>query len=193
MFNKKEYMNQYKLTHKKEKAIHDAIYYQKHKEEVRKKQNIYSKKYHKTHKLEEKKYREEHKKEISIGKRNCYLKKREYYLECMKKYQETHRRERNQHEKNRRRIDNNYRILLNIRTRINLALKRNSKITTTTKLLGCSLDFLKLHLESQFKLGMNWDNYGKWHVDHKIPCASFDLSKPSEQRKCFHYTNLQPL
>ena len=24
-------------------------------------------------------------------------------------------------------------------------------------------------------------------------CASFDLTKPEEQKKCFHYINLQPL
>jgi hypothetical protein len=44
---------------------------------------------------------------------------------------------------------------------------------------------------------MNWDNYGfgidKWNMDHIIPCASFDLSDPEQQKKCFHYTNLQPL
>jgi hypothetical protein len=42
---------------------------------------------------------------------------------------------------------------------------------------------------------MNWSNYGLhgWHIDHIRPCASFDLSKSEEQRKCFHYTNLQPL
>ena len=40
---------------------------------------------------------------------------------------------------------------------------------------------------------MSWNNYGKWHVDHIRPCIDFDLSKPEEQQKCFHYTNLQPL
>ncbi len=40
---------------------------------------------------------------------------------------------------------------------------------------------------------MSWENYGKWHVDHILPCASFDLGKPEEQFKCFNYKNLQPL
>lgn len=41
---------------------------------------------------------------------------------------------------------------------------------------------------------MTWGNYGPiWHVDHKRPCAGFDLTDPAQQRECFHYTNLQPL
>jgi len=63
------------------------------------------------------------------------------------------------------------------------------------KLVGCSIDQLKQHIEKQFKKGMSWDNWGiyGWHIDHIKPCASFDLTKESEQKKCFHYTNLQPL
>ena len=41
---------------------------------------------------------------------------------------------------------------------------------------------------------MNWDNYGKyWHIDHIIPCSSFDFNNEQSQRICFHYTNMQPL
>jgi len=40
---------------------------------------------------------------------------------------------------------------------------------------------------------MTRENHGKWHLDHVRPCASFDLTKPEEQEKCFHYSNYQPL
>ena len=40
---------------------------------------------------------------------------------------------------------------------------------------------------------MSWSNRGEWHIDHIIPCSSFNLLDEKEQEKCFHYTNLQPL
>jgi hypothetical protein len=40
---------------------------------------------------------------------------------------------------------------------------------------------------------MTMENQGKWHIDHIIPCASFDLRCPVQQLACFHYNNLQPL
>ncbi|MFH0806001.1 MAG: hypothetical protein V1901_03950 [Patescibacteria group bacterium] len=95
--------------------------------------------------------------------------------------------------KNRRHIDINFKILGNLRCRIYKALKGFDKSDYTQKLIGCSIEYLKQYLEKQFRAGMTWKNYGKWHIDHIKPCARFDLSKPSQQRKCFHYTNLQPL
>ena len=42
---------------------------------------------------------------------------------------------------------------------------------------------------------MTWQNHTVtgWHIDHIMPCSNFDLSKPEQQKECFHYTNLQPL
>jgi hypothetical protein len=112
-----------------------------------------------------------------------------------KEYQFNHKIERNKRRKINRTMNIQYKLVENLRNRIWYSLKRNCKSTTTIKLLGCSLNFLKKYLEKQFKRGMNWNNYGYygWHVDHKIPCAKFNLSKKSEQYKCFNYTNLQPL
>lgn len=106
-----------------------------------------------------------------------------------------HREKRIAQKKTKRQQDTNTRIKCNLRRRLNNAIKTNSKTSSTLNLLGCSIDYLKHHLEKQFSPEMSWDNYGRygWHIDHIIPCASFDLSKEEEQKKCFHYTNLQPL
>lgn len=117
--------------------------------------------------------------------------KRKQRLENCEKY----RIYRRQYKQNRRKRDMNYKILENLRIRLRAVLKNNIKTDTTITLIGCSIDILRKHIESNFKFGMMWSNYGRngWHIDHIIPCASFDLSKPEEQTKCFHYTNLQPL
>lgn len=94
-----------------------------------------------------------------------------------------------------RKSDPIYRLKRSLRSRLYFALVNNSKAGKTIDMIGCSMDFLKSYLESKFKDGMSWDNYGEggWHVDHIIPCVAFDLSKIEEQYKCFNYTNLQPL
>lgn len=90
--------------------------------------------------------------------------------------------------------DINYKLLHNCGNRVRKLLKDKDD-TRTVDLLGCSIQELKQHLEKQFQEGMSWDNYGVkgWHIDHIKPCASFDLRLESEQKLCFHYTNLQPL
>jgi hypothetical protein len=60
-------------------------------------------------------------------------------------------------------------------------------------LLGCGIEDFKLHIESNWESGMSWDNYGEWHLDHMIPCAVFDLSKPEHQSRCFHFSNVRPM
>ena len=41
---------------------------------------------------------------------------------------------------------------------------------------------------------MSFDNYGSyWHIDHVIPCSKFDLTDDKEIKRCFRWTNLQPL
>ncbi len=88
-----------------------------------------------------------------------------------------------------------FRLTSILRARLNKAIIPNIKNRSSLEFIGCSIEQLKQHLESQFLLGMNWNNHSLhgWHIDHRIPCAKFDLSKEEEQFKCFHYTNLQPL
>jgi hypothetical protein len=90
---------------------------------------------------------------------------------------------------------------LKIRRRLSSSIRRmiksrgGKKQIGTKSLTGCSVNELMAHIEKKFKPGMNWNNRATfgWHIDHIRPCASFDLTNPDEQKKCFHYTNLQPL
>ena len=95
--------------------------------------------------------------------------------------------------KMRRRTNPIYAIATSIRKRLWRVLKGELKSAHSHELVGCSFADLRNHLEQQFTSGMTWDNYGKWHIDHKTPCAAFNLSHQDQLRACFHYQNLQPL
>ena len=84
---------------------------------------------------------------------------------------------------------------LRVRTHDAIRAAGATKSARTVELLGASIEEVRAHLEAQFKLGMNWDNWARdgWHIDHIKPCASFDLTDPEQQKACFHYSNLQPL
>ena len=95
----------------------------------------------------------------------------------------------------RYKTDPTFRLKFLLRARLKMALREQNarKNTKTFDLVGCSIKELKNRRETQFQEGMAWNNYGEWHIDHIRPCSSFDLLKIEEQKKCFHYTNLQPL
>lgn len=103
----------------------------------------------------------------------------------------------NKYEREKEKNDPTYKVSQRVRGRIRKLIKQagSKKFYKTSRLLGCTSLEAKEHLEKQFKDGMTWENHGNngWHIDHIIPCASFDLTDPEQQKKCFHYTNLQPL
>ena len=125
-----------------------------------------------------------------------YWKNPEYRREKSKEFRINNPKYSQYYIKSKLKTDINFRIAYNMRHRIIYAIKnsKTKKCTKTTNLLSCTVIKLKNYLESKFLPTMTWENYGKyWHIDHIIPCASFDLSIEEEQKKCFHYTNLQPL
>ncbi len=129
-------------------------------------------------------------------------KRREKKLVYMKKYEprsailaklrrqknpEKHRLQRNLKYRN----NPQYRIKTCLSTRLrNFILKKGRR---TMDYVGCSASDLMLFLQAQFTKGMAWNNYGEWEIDHRIPCSSFDLTNPDHIRRCFHFSNLQPL
>lgn len=135
----------------------------------------------------------------SVSCKACYSKV--YYKEnkdriraSRKKHFETNKRKRQEYEKQRYSNDINYRIARNIRARTRLFLKSKTsynKSQSFKNYIGCDIETLKLYLESKFKPGMSWENYGKWHIDHIVPLNS--AKNVDEMYQLCHYNNLQPL
>lgn len=142
-------------------------------------------------------YRKNSPDNVKKTKRKHYIDKSDYIKEQSLKYYYEHpeqeKRRRYEYQRNKLVIDPYFRLVHNLRGRMNHALNGNIKVAKSLELLGCTGEELAKHLQSQFQGGMTLDNHGKWHIDHIKPCSAFDLSDPEQQKQCFHYTNLQPL
>jgi hypothetical protein len=149
----------------------------------------------------DKKYREKNKEKLNeYHKEWSKLKRKE-----LREYHSTWRGNNREHvnEKtrlwylNRRRTDPSFRLKCNTRTAVWTCLKERdvAKYRSTFELLGYSLKELMTHLEALFTEGMTWDNYGEWHVDHKIPMNSFNFETTDDRefKLCWCLDNLQPL
>jgi len=199
----------------------------KYREANRERYNEYQKKYREANKEKIKEYNETNKEKIKASKakwaknnkekikakdakyrknnpnkvKNWIKLNRKHYLEYQKKYREANKEKRNQHNKIRRLNDNQYRLISNIRTSIRKSFRVNNipKSSKTIKILGCSYEEFKEHIESKWEDWMTWDNYGLyngeeecgWDLDHIIPIST---AKTEEDIiRLSHYTNYQPL
>lgn len=95
----------------------------------------------------------------------------------------------------RKRREPQYRLNVNMSRSIRRALNGNKNKHRWEKLVGYTVLDLKNHLEKQFQEGMSWDNYGKWHIDHKIPVTAFNYSRFEHRdfERCWELKNLQPM
>lgn len=113
-----------------------------------------------------------------------------------KKYFQDHKKEINQSYTLRRSTDIQFKISHSLRGKLFNSIKKESKRSSALLLLGCSVKEFKKYIEKQFKPGMSWDKWGngkdKFHLDHIVPIAAFDLTDYEQQKICFHYTNFRP-
>lgn len=198
----KEYMREYRLKNpvKKYQDEYNKKYYERNKEKISS-QTI--------------QYYEANKEKMNARKKQYFEENKDYFLALKKKYwrdnkhiigpknKERYELNKEQYNKNHYRnwkkpkyySDVEFHLKEVLSSRIRQALLKGYKSARTEDLIGCTIPELRLHLESKFKEGMSWENHSitGWHVDHIVPCDSFDLTSPEEQKKCFHYSNLQPL
>jgi len=97
--------------------------------------------------------------------------------------------------KKRRKIDSKFRLNCNIRDGIGRSLRGAKAGQHWEDMVGYTIKQLKRHLEGQFIDGMTWDNYGEWHIDHIIPIAAHNFTKPfhTDFKRAWSLENLQPM
>jgi len=137
-------------------------------------------------------YRKAHPKDRSDYFRQYYFLNREERISYNSSWRDSHRQEKAAYGKTYNK--KNFLPCL-LRTRLNgsLRLKGTKKVGSHIKELGCSIKELRIHIESLFSPGMSWQNHGKWHIDHIIPLASFNLEDPKQLSAACHFSNLRPL
>jgi hypothetical protein len=122
---------------------------------------------------------------------------RERLRENERQYRQSNRlaqREYNRQYRNTRyRTDPAYRMRVIVRARIRMFLKGKSVGGSTKRLLGCSYEQARSHIESQWTEEMCWENHGiVWDIDHIMPLSkTLDGSEVSLLAAC-NYRNLRP-
>lgn len=126
-------------------------------------------------------------------KKNAPLKYKGREKEYMKEWNKAHAKERAEKQRKRMKEDPLFRLKVNVRKFINHSFRRKNipKQDKTEKILGCTFDFFRDYIASKFKEGMNFDNYGKWQIDHIIPLST--AKNEEDVLRLCHYSNLQPL
>lgn len=124
--------------------------------------------------------------------KNQYIKHRKRWIDRSKKWRKDNKEKVRAYQRTKNFCIQTKRAdALRMRTR-KLLRTKNSNIFNPT--LGCTGNEFKAYISSQFKDGMNFDNYGKiWNIDHIKPIKTFDLTDPEQYKAAAHYTNCRPV
>lgn len=165
------YARQYRITHKERLAIYDREYQKRNRVKLTMRNKIRRSDNPAKFIKWQKDWRRNH--SVNVRKTQC------------------------KYARSRRARDINFKIRAVLRARLSKFLLMKKDNERSRYLLGCSIEDFRIYLESKFEPGMSWSNYGrgigKWNIDHIMPCSIFDLAKHEHIKRCFHFSNMQPL
>jgi 5-methylcytosine-specific restriction endonuclease McrA len=198
MFNKKEYMKQYRQKNKGRIA--------EYSKQWRLKNSIYMKEYLKNYSPEKKKesnkqWYEKNREKILERQRQNYHNNPEKERERRKRKYWKHKGERNEYRnqwiKDKRKIDLKFNLNIKMSSAIHNSLKGNKNGRHWETLVGYTLNDLIKHLKKAMPEGYNWQDFleGKLHIDHIIPKSIFNFDSPEQIdfQRCWTLENLRLL
>jgi hypothetical protein len=187
----------YKEIYKKKRTEYSRRYREKNREEYNKKQRerwennketykeynkisyLKNKKWHEEYRAKNKEkislYRQEHQEHLNELARIRYAKNKDKHREYRQQNKERLNEHNKKWQKKARKTNSLFRIKSLFRSAVLQSFKRIglNKPTNTEKLMGCTAEEAKAHIESLFQEGMTWENYGEWHIDHIRPVCTF--------------------
>ena len=197
----RECEKKYRLENKERRKISKKNYGIKNKEQIKnKKREYYINNKEKINKRN-KNWAINNKEAVKIQRHKKYLRTKEKTIKQSREWRANNIDRSREYQRNwtkhKRKTDPCYAIGQRLRksTCGHLKAFNLKKDFITLDTTGMNLKDLKAYLESKFTEGMTWEKFlnSEIEIDHIKPCCSFDLTKPEEQKKCFHYSNLQPL
>jgi hypothetical protein len=153
----------------------------------------YRKNYYQQHKEYYKLWRNNNKPKVLEYHKRHRSQKRKYMIWYREKNKFAYQMYQKMYRERRRRTDPNFKVSENLRSRLNTALRHQSKTGSAIRDLGCSIEDFKTYITTKFSPGMTWDNYGEWELDHIIPLSRFNLTDRNQLLMALNYTNYQPL
>ena len=190
-YYKNKHKNKEKTKQNRAKA--SKKYYQKNKEKCKDSSTAWAKKNAAV-------VKERYDKKSKEYAKTYYTKNKEKHVEANKKWRQknkdTHKEINKKYRKNRRLRDPLFVVKEKLRACVRAAFKRikQNKFSDTQKLLGCTWEEAKIHIENFWQEGMCWENHGNgpgtWNIDHIRPVHSF---VEEDMHLMNHINNLQPL
>ena len=138
-------------------------------------------------------FRKKYAKRTNYKRKDNAQRCREYRLNHPERYREQKRR----YIARKRATDKNFLVQDRISCQVYQFLKRKNlqKTNSFWKSVNYTPENLRESLESQFWYGMEWDNYGDWHIDHIKPKSKFKIEEYGDEQfhECWGISNMQPL
>ena len=97
-----------------------------------------------------------------------------------------------EYQKSRRQSDIQFKLIGNLRSRLNQCIKQKSQ--TTKDLIGIPFPMFMNWIEFQLPAGYLIGDLGKkLHIDHVIPLTAYNLNDETHLQQAMSWVNLQPL
>lgn len=170
-------------------------WYERNREEVAAKAKIRREENAESIKASKKSYYNANVEKMRQSKRDYYHANKSDLVAKQKVYRTENRESLNTYFRERRKRDPLFKMGAYLRNMLRRILKASGTVKkeSSSAIVGYGPTELKLHIESLFTDGMTWENYGEWHIDHKIPISLMTLYGIDDPAIINALTNLQPM